>query len=286
MSSTKGITVMRKSPRLTLALAVSALLFAGSAMTATAAVPINDVPGGAVATTLGNTYTLAAADVTDATTDAIDAAMNAQCGAPATEHSVWYTFTGTDDSGFLVDGSASTGFAELGFMIIEGDPTSTGTVLACSPWMTGIHATAGTTYYIMAFSAVPGGSVGELSFTVSPMPPLPTVSLTVNPRGTVYKDGTAKIGGTYLCSGGEEFGGISGSLMQRVGRMKINGYFEAYPLCDGTTQTWDAIVFSDNGLFAGGKSANISVGFACNVMYDCTEAYTEQTIKLSRAAKK
>lgn len=51
-------------------------------------------------------------DTTTATTDEVDAALNEECGAPATDASVWYSFTVEEDLGvevFVGDSDYSAG---------------------------------------------------------------------------------------------------------------------------------------------------------------------------------
>jgi hypothetical protein len=67
--------------------------------------------------------------------------------------------------------------------------------------------------------------------------------------------------------------------------VKISGFFFVEPLnCDGSLQRWEAIVTSENGLFRGGKSANVTFAFACG-LFDCAVGYTEQTVQLNSSRK-
>ena len=74
-----------------------------SAPTALAAPPTNDTFAGATPATVGFGEVL---DTTDATTDSDDAQLNDECGAPATDASVWYAVEGAD-VGVVVDVSQS-----------------------------------------------------------------------------------------------------------------------------------------------------------------------------------
>ena len=94
---------MFRSTRLGLAMALALGAIGISAPAALAAPPGNDTFGGATAATLGFSEVL---DTTEATTDADDAQLNESCGAPATDASVWYAFTGSD-IGVVVDVSQS-----------------------------------------------------------------------------------------------------------------------------------------------------------------------------------
>ena len=271
---------MRPSVRATLSTLTAAFLLSSTALTAFAAVPTNDTPSGALAVAKGSSYEV---DTTEATTDAIDAALNADCGAPDVKASVWFTFTATDDSGVLFD--ATQGSDEIGLMVVKGDPTAGGGLIDCGPTLVGIPTEAGATYYVMAFTPNAGQAPGVITLVVSDPPPAPTVQLTINPRGTAYKDGTAKVGGTYSCTDAAEYSEIFGELRQRVGRLVISGWFMDSPLnCDGVQHTWEAYVAADNGLFAGGKAASVTIPFVCGAI-ECVDTYLDQVVQLTRAGK-
>jgi hypothetical protein len=95
--------MLRRRRAALLALYASAALLMATSGVVLAAAPSNDVFGGATAATIGFSETL---DTTEATTDSDDAQLNASCGAPATDASVWYSFDGTD-TGVIVDVSQS-----------------------------------------------------------------------------------------------------------------------------------------------------------------------------------
>jgi hypothetical protein len=116
-------------------------------------------------------------------------------------------------------------------------------------------------------------------------PPPEVTTLTVDRTGTAFKDGSARITGTYVCTNADAFAFIEGTLVQVVGRVKISGSFYIDPLnCDGSLQRWEAIVTSENGLFRGGKSANVTFALACG-LFDCADRYTEQTVQLSSSRR-
>ena len=69
-------------------------------------------------------------DTTQATTDADDAELNAACGAPATDASVWYELRASTDTVISVDASQSSGFS-LGMIIATGSPGSFQVVRLC-----------------------------------------------------------------------------------------------------------------------------------------------------------
>jgi hypothetical protein len=95
---------------------------------AAAAPPANDTFAGAVTiSTLPFSDTV---DTTEATTDADDANANANCGAPATDASVWYAFTPASATGVSVDVSASD--YNAGVIVVTGSPGSFGLVASCA----------------------------------------------------------------------------------------------------------------------------------------------------------
>lgn len=257
-------------------LVVAALLPAG----ALAAAPTNDTIAGAPPIALGFSEEL---DTTEATTDAEDAAANAGCGAPATDASVWYSFTAAADGGAIVDVSDS-GYS-AGVIVATGTPGAL-TLETCGPGTVGFDTTAGTTYYILAFDDQldGGGNGGTLRITLQDAPPPPTISVDVNPYGTVNgKTGVATISGTYTCTDAE-FIFVDSRLQQRLGvRATVLGFsglfIEGATTCTGEPQPWTADVYPDGGKFAGGKSASFTFGFACG-SWTCSESYNEQTVKL------
>jgi hypothetical protein len=264
--------------RTTLSAAVGAVLVAGlvGASPALAAAPANDTAGGAV--DIQSLPFSATVDVSQATTDADDAALNAQCGAPVTNNSVWYTFTpGSGVEGIVVNVSDSDFSA--GALIAEPDGAGGWVVDACGPGATGTPVVEGVTYRILAFSDTPGAPAETLQISVDTAT-VPAVELTVNPKGKVDRQGNALISGTYTCSGGDFFS-LSSSLKQSVGRFAVlgDGYYDGD--CDGSSHPWSAFVVPYNGKFAGGKAASFTYAFSCGVI-SCVDTYQEQFVKLSK----
>jgi hypothetical protein len=268
---------MRPRLRVVLAAAAAVVLAPGLTLSAAyAAAPSNDTPSGA--TDISALPTTIDEDTTEATTDAADAVLNEQCGAPETGASVWFAYTDTTGTGFIA--SVEDSDYSAGLLVTEGDP-ALGNVVTCGPGAVGVETTIGTTYYVMAFSDS-STSGGHLHLTLDVAPPPPDLTVTANPRGVTYKDGSALVSGTYSCSNADgENSEIDGTLTQRVGRVKISGDFSVWPLeCDGSAHPWSAQVTSYNGLFRGGKAASLTFGYACGA-FTCADGYTEQTIQLS-----
>ncbi len=142
-------------------LAGAALATSGFAATAAAAgPPTNDhIAGATVVSSLPFTAT---ADTTAATTDANDAQVNAACGAPNTNNSVWYTFTaGPSDTLLAVDTTGSN--FSSGVIIATGTPGSL-TTQACGPVSTFAAVSPGTKYYILAFDDTGSGGTLHIAF--------------------------------------------------------------------------------------------------------------------------
>jgi len=220
-------------------------------------------------------------DTSRGRSDTDDSDLNEQCGAPVTNGSVWYSFTAPEGlDGLAVDVSQSDFSAGA---IIAHREGSSWFVDACGPGGTGAFVTPGTTYSILAFSDTPGVTGGTLRFHAEAAV-IPTVDLTVNPKGKVDRQGTAYVSGSVRCTGGD-FIYLDTSLRQLVGRVAITGYgfvYDELP-CDGVTRTWTSVVVPDNGKFAGGKAASFSFAFTCGSVF-CADGFVEQKVMLSKGA--
>ncbi len=248
-----------------------------SAPAALAAPPSNDTFAGATPVTLGFSEVL---DTTEATTDGDDAQLNASCGAPATDASVWYALAGADTE-VIVDVSQSNYSA--GVLVGVGSQGNLLTV-ACGPGAVAFFAAAGTTYYVLAIDDQfdGGGNGGSLSISFNEAPPPPTVDITVNRFGTFNAHtGVAAISGTYTCTNGD-FIEVFVDARQNVGRfftiLGSGGFFD-FGTCDGASHAWAADVVPQTGKFAGGKATTVTVAFACGP-FQCAEGFAEQTVVL------
>jgi hypothetical protein len=242
-----------------------------------AAAPDNDVIGGAVvipAIPYADT-----SDTTEATTDASDEELNAQCGAPATDASVWYSLTTAVDTAVLVDVSASS--YPAGVLVGVGAPGSFG-IVTCGPGGSAFLAAAGETYWILVIDdqSDGGGNGGTLELSVSELPPLPDVDITVDPVGTFNsRTGSATITGTVICSP-DAVVFIDAQVRQAVGRFTVSGFGFTELLCDGTEQSWSMEVFGETGKFKGGKAMSVVFAAACS--FDCGFDSEEATIRLRK----
>lgn len=245
---------------------------------AQAAVPSNDTLAGAVP--IAALPFDASVDTSQATTDALDATLNSQCGAPATNGSVWYSYTPPAGvSGLTVDVSQSD--YSSGVIIAEPDGAGGYLVDGCGPGTTGSYVNPGTTYYVLAFSDTPGVTGGTLRLHAAEAK-VPTVSATVDPRGKVDRYGNAVISGTYTCTNGD-FISLETSVSQPVGRLAVqgDGFTGGSEPCDGISHAWSTVVVPSNGKFAGGKAATFTFAFSCGSVF-CADSYVQQTVRLSK----
>jgi len=248
---------------------------------ALAAPPSNDTFPNATSASLGFSEQL---DTSEATTDADDAQLNTNCGAPATDASVWYALPGSDQ-GVVVDVSQSNYSA--GVLVGVGTQGNL-SIVACGPGAVAFFAASGETYYVLAIDDQfdGGGNGGNLSISFNEVAPPPTVDITVNRFGNVNaRTGIATISGTYTCTNGD-FIDVFVDARQNVGRFAIfgSGEFFDFGTCDGTSHTWSAQVFPQNGKFAGGKTLTLNFATSCGA-FECSFGFVEQTVQL-RGGKK
>ena len=169
----KGVVMQRFVSALLVAL-IAVSLSAGAVL---AAPPSNDTYASAIAiTTIPFSDTV---DTTEATTDGLDEELNAQCGAPATDASVWYTLTAPADTQILVDASGSD--YSTGVLVATGSPGGF-EVIACGPQAVSFSAAAGVSYTLLIFDAQEdgGGNGGNLQLVVGEAPPPPEVDVAVD----------------------------------------------------------------------------------------------------------
>ena len=265
--------------RLSISVCLVSILSLVLAAPALAAPPSNDTFAGAVV--IGSLPFTDTVDTTEATTDAVDEQANEECGAPATDASVWYSITPTSDMSILVDASDATYGA--GILVVTGAPApGTFEHVACGPFAIAFSATAGVTYSIVVFDFQEdgGGNGGILHLTVDVAPPPPVIEVTVDPVGQFdSRTGSATVSGTVTCTGDSNPGFLDVQLRQRAGRVIISGSGGTGFACDGTTQEWTIEIFGDNGLFKGGRAEVLAFAIACGEVF-CGETFQETTVHL------
>jgi hypothetical protein len=270
--------------RLLVATSIAAVATLGIAVTAEpayAAVPANDtIQTATEITTVPFTDTV---DTTEATTDAFETSLNADCGAPAVEHGVWYHATITQSGTYTADTSQSD--YGTGIMVLAG-PANAPTFLTCGPRAVTGPLTAGQDVFLLVFGdGTTTATSGTMVLTVEPAAPAPTVNLTVAPRGSFGRDGSVTIHGTISCTGDGRLADVSGQMSQRVGRALFFGLFDTQPavVCDGTPQPWTGTASPQNGLFRGGH-LNVDVSaLVCDG--SCGSAEVTATVQLKSQKK-
>lgn len=266
--------------RLAVLISLVSLFSLAFAAPALAAAPGNDLYSGRIA--VGSLPFSDSLDTTEATTDADDVEANANCGAPASDASVWYELTAAADGLVIVDVSASD--YPAGVIVVSGSPG--GFVIEnCGPGGTLFYAASGQPYAILAFDdqSDGAGNGGTLEINIDVAPPPPTVDITVDPVGAFNKlTGSATISGTLTCTGDAFFTEVDVQLTQNVGRFTVTGWgsvFTEPPVCDGTAQPWSVEVFGSTGKFKGGTAASVTFAYACG-SFDCGFDSEEQIVRL------
>jgi hypothetical protein len=248
-----------------------------AATPATAAAPGNDELQGAVVLHLGDRVVQ---DTTEATTNAQDQALNANCGAPETNASVWYKYSPRADRTVLLDLRASDYSA--GALVFRGTPTADALV-TCGPRVVRLHARAGRTYYFMVFSDT-NANGGRLVLSLKKPPPPPRVHVTVAKHGSAFRGGAgaARIHGTYSCKRGHSR--LSVTLHQRAGRLKIRAEFSKRIQCDGRRHHWSALMISPVGTYVRGHArAKVKI-VACGIIA-CRHDEAKRHIRLAWAPR-
>jgi hypothetical protein len=272
-----GLSTAVRAGRVLGLVAVAASMVVAGALPAAAAAPSHDIIAGAKV--ISGVPFSETVDTTEATTDAEDAAINANCGAPATNGSVWYSLTAGDVPAYLVDVSQSDFSA--GVIVATGTPGNL-SLVTCGPRSVGFEVTPGTTYYVMAFSDMPEVVGGQLNISVTEATPPPKVSMVVDEVGLVNrKTGVATVSGTYTCDGQADFTLLQGTLSQKQGDIHVTGNFELTGLECGGTLPWRAEVVSDNEKvrFQRGDAATIALMVGCNRL-GCNFYQTLDVVKL------
>jgi hypothetical protein len=249
-------------------------------VTPVAAQVANDTVAGAVDVSVGATVTQ---DTTEATATGEEGLNDQFCGAPAMEAGVWFQITEASDVTVAFNTEQSD--YGTGILVFEGDP-SAGLALACGPRQVIVSLTGGVTYTLVVFGdGTTAATSGTMILNLREAIPAPEISVTIDPTGVVNRSGQALISGTVTCTSTDGSGtvfDVFGDVTQRVGRVLIRGFFDTFTEipCDGSTQSWEAIVFPDNGLFAGGRAAVVAIAFGCTD--ECSEGFAEATIRLRK----
>jgi hypothetical protein len=242
-------------------------------------VPANDTIGGA--TVIPSLPFGDEEDTFLATSDADDVQVNATCGQPSTDASVWYVFTaGPNDTSVLFDTSGSGPFSDFGIIIATGSPGAL-TTLVCGIGAAAAPTSPGTTYYVLVSKAF-GGHGERLQLNVSPTPPPPAIDASFDARGEVDHLGVAYLSGTYVCTSAS-LASIGAHVTQNKRSGNLNGFTEPFN-CDGLRHAFRTTAIENagdvEGRFVPGKVEVQFSSRACNVL-ECTfSPSSSQVVKL------
>ena len=275
---------MRRSGALpALALACCTALLPVFGASASATEPSNDRLSGATPVTVGFSQEL---DTTLATTDDEDALVGQTCSGPAgpagrTDASVWYSYEATNDGDVMVDVSGSNYSA--GVYVATGVP-GTLAAEACGPQSVAFSASAGTTYYVVAFDDQSDGTGngGVLRISFSEAPAAPTVVVSIDGTGTFdAATGAVTVSGTLACTGAE-FVQVLGTVKELGGPSPATGFFRrgSEGSCDGTPRLWTAVVRGDGARFDGRRSTVVASSIACN-RQQCSQGYSDEAVHVT-----
>jgi hypothetical protein len=117
-------------------------------------------------------------------------------------------------------------------------------------------AAAGVTYHLMvgSFFDSPGGHL-ELHGAV--LPPPVTITVTLDPSGTVTSSGAAVIHGTLTCSRPVTLT-VTGTLREQNGKRVTVGSYRTSVDCTGST-SWQATVLGETGIYKRGTATGVAV---------------------------
>jgi hypothetical protein len=232
--------------------------------------PANDEITGATPLALNSTITQDTTLATRAPTDPTQCINNPT-------NTVWFSFTPTQSQGVSLSRSGSDYFGRTSVLTDLG---SGPVVIACD-FGGGVRfdATAGQTYYFMDAGFSGGGQL-QLTLSVGIV-----MTVTVDQTGTVNKQGTAVVAGTFACSIAigppqEETPTLQVVLRQKVSKtLVIQGGASLRIPCPTTPTGWSTTIIGDNGPFRKGQAEVFVTGHACDAG-GCHEPELRQLVKL------
>jgi Family of unknown function (DUF6299) len=196
---------------------------------------------------------------------------------------VWYSFTPASD--VRVNANTFGSDYDTTISVYTGSRGSLSQI-ACNDDTVGVQsrvgfiATAGTTYHIMVGS-FSGGPGGNLQLTVQEAPPAPEVSLSVDRRGSVDRQGVASVSGSVSCNQPLPVS-IGGSLTQTfANRVLIRGFGSTDVECQPPNVRWTMSVTGENGRFGAGHAHLDASAFGCGPL-ECASDQKSADIQLRR----
>lgn len=216
-----------------------------------------------------------AVDASEATTDAVDAAVNAgsACGSlPAINGSVWYRVTvPAGVRGIIVDATTYDPAYSATFLFIRGDPAGVFTANICGD--VGVRQVLSTTpgeqIYIWIAGYVPGQPTGHLSLTLTPLSGMPSATMTLSAPGAFDRaTGSATVGGTLTCrSPAPWVSRMYVTVYQPKGAYGTTARTSFTPTCDRQQHPWKATLKPTSGTFAQGRS-RVTLSFISTIDTD------------------
>jgi len=177
---------------------------------------------------------------------------------PASEPTVWFAFTPTQNMR-LEANTVGSDYSTI--LSVYTGTRGALTPVACNfDSFPGVRlrfdAVAGTTYFFMVSSFLPGTSA-NLVFNLLQAPPPLTISPGVNQFGSIHAStGTATISGNSTCSKPALFAFASGQVTQKHGNSTVSGFFNLSLPCNGP---WSVDLQTALQLF-NGRSADLFTG--------------------------
>jgi hypothetical protein len=238
--------------------------------------PLNDELSGATPLTLNTTVTQDTTLATSAPTDP------QQCSSFAT-NTVWFSFTPTQSQPLNLDKRGTNYRSSLSVLTDLG---SGPVVIACGTDFEGqtpgvrFDAVAGRTYFFMAAAHFTFGEGGLLQLTLRPAI---VATVSVDPTGTVDRQGVAVATGTLACNPGVAGASLHVVLRQRISKtLVIVGSRDlSNLLCPTTPDSWSATIIGDNGPFRKGRAEVLVTGRACDAI-GCDTPDVRQLVDLRR----
>jgi hypothetical protein len=183
--------------------------------------------------------------------------------SPFADHTVWYTVTPAASGWIQISTVGSAEGADGMLHVFDA-----GESIACGATQEVVFfGEAGVTYEVMV-GTFPGPPGGALTISASPGDPPLTISITIDPSGTVRtKTGEATVSGTVTCSE-PAFADISVFASQSGGRFVAEGSGFAGIECGPDPTAWSVAIPGETDKFQVGT---ISVGVDSSAFTDAGE---------------
>jgi hypothetical protein len=202
-------------------------------------------------------------------------------------HTIWYSFTPAAD--MRIEGNTFGSDYDTTLSAYTGARGSLERI-ACNDDSGSLQsrirfdAAAGVTLHFMvgSFDEAPGGNLVMSIFQAPPLPPPLVLGVTIDPTGSVSRDGVVTIHGTVTCSREASPVELFGTLRQQVGRRVTVGSFAGAVSCSGEA-TWSATVIGETGTYRRGSArATVAASFFDPDREELVRARADATVQLQR----